>query len=416
MNLIIRAFVILLSTALLAQLPFVMNRYKTARLASEVERLNGKREKRPANGYRDVKGVIHVHSFAGGHSTGTYFELIDAARENSLDFVLMTEHVTDLFDSSAKSLDSRLGDTLWIGGNEVSTRDGDRFIVIEGSRDLGKLRKSSTDDFLAKMRDQGRQSLLVYPGEKWPEKVDGVEIFSLHTSAKQMNAFLFLMDALWSYGAYPELTLARHFLRPNENLEMFDRISQRKRIYLFGGNDAHSNIGFFLGDDANNRFLELKYDRYSSIFKLLRTHVLLPEGLPLEREQLLEALRRGNSYLGIDAIGDSTGFFFEARLGDRAALMGEEFEFADGEPELRVFSPLKATIAIFRNGEKVAEESGVSMMRFKPSGPGVYRTEVYFDGLGAPFDEMPWIISNPIWIRRVPGTPESGLSSGKPTL
>lgn len=416
MNLIIRAFLILISTALLAQLPFVVNRYRTARLATEIERLSETRAQSPENGYRDVKGVIHVHSFAGGHSTGTYFELIEAARENSLDFVVMTEHVTDLFDSAAKSLDSRLGDTLWIGGNEVSTGDGDRFIVIEGSRELGTLRKLPTDEFLSELKEQGRQSLLVYPGEKWPERIDGVEIFSLHTSAKQMNAFLFLMDALWSYGAYPELTLARHFSRPDENLEKFDKTSQRKHVYLFGGNDAHSNIGIFIGDDANNRFFELKYDRYETIFKLLRTHVLLPTGTALERSSLLEALGRGNSYVGIDAIGNSSGFFFEARNGDRAAVMGEEFDLADGDPEIRVFSPLKATIAIFRNGEKVAQESGVTSMTYIAGVPGVYRTEVYLDRLGAPFDEMPWIISNPIWVRRSTGTPQNGLSSGKPTL
>ena len=117
---------------------------------------------------------------------------------------------------------------------------------------------------------------------------------------------------------------------------------------------------------------------------------------------LLEALKRGNSYLGIDSIGDSAGFFFEARLGETSVLMGGEIDLSDGSPELRVVSPQKARIAIFRNGEKVAEEAGVVEMIHKPAAPGVYRTEVYLDSLGAPFDAMPWIISNPIWVRRAP--------------
>jgi hypothetical protein len=30
---------------------------------------------------------------------------------------------------------------------------------------------------------------------------------------------------------------------------------------------------------------------------------------------------------------------------------------------------------------------------------GTYRVEVYRDDLGSPFDKMPWIISNPIYVR-----------------
>jgi hypothetical protein len=30
---------------------------------------------------------------------------------------------------------------------------------------------------------------------------------------------------------------------------------------------------------------------------------------------------------------------------------------------------------------------------------GTYRVEVYQDGLGSPFDKMPWIISDPIYVK-----------------
>jgi len=32
-------------------------------------------------------------------------------------------------------------------------------------------------------------------------------------------------------------------------------------------------------------------------------------------------------------------------------------------------------------------------------GPGVYRVEVYREDLGEPFSKMPWIMSNPIYVR-----------------
>ena len=36
--------------------------------------------------------MIHVHSFLGGHSAGTFTEVITGAKANQLDFVIMTEH------------------------------------------------------------------------------------------------------------------------------------------------------------------------------------------------------------------------------------------------------------------------------------------------------------------------------------
>jgi hypothetical protein len=39
------------------------------------------------------------------------------------------------------------------------------------------------------------------------------------------------------------------------------------------------------------------------------------------------------------------------------------------------------------------------MAQFDARDPGAYRVEVYRDDLGQPFDKVPWIISNPIYVR-----------------
>lgn len=399
---------------LVAQVPFAVNRYRTARLASEIKTLEAARGPVPDLGFRDYKGVVHVHSFVGGHSTGTFDELIRAANGNGLDFVVMTEHVANDFDSAAKTLNERHGRAIWIGGNEMTTSDGDRFLVVEGFDELKALRFDSTKRLLVETEAREKLALVTYPESfrSWGADFDGIEVFSLHTNAKGMNPFLFIMDAAWSFGSYPELTLARHFRRPAENLARFDGITERRKVSLFGGNDAHSNIGFHVfGDDANNKLFELKYDRYAMIFSLMRTHVLIPANEALTRESVLKALRVGRSFFGLDILGDSSGFVFYADNVGEASVPGSEFDTARGAI-LRVASPLPARIVIFKEGKKVFESGGARSAEFKANENGTYRVEAYLDSLGAPFDEMPWVITNPIYVRD-PLTSSAGVP--KPT-
>ncbi len=58
-----------------------------------------------------------------------------------------------------------------------------------------------------------------------------------------------------------------------------------------------------------------------------------------------------------------------------------------------------ALIFRFKNGEKIFEETDKTEINFHAKEKGTYRTEVYLDSLGAPFDKMPWISAEPIYIR-----------------
>ena len=176
-------------------------------------------------GFRTLRGVSHVHSRLGGHSTGSFEDLIAAAKSNELDFVIMNEHVSHEFDTALKTLRERHGETLFLGGNELSSRDGDRFLVTEGAKELGDLRAPSNKELIASSEVKGRLLIHAYLDKSPNDRIvgDGAEVFSLHTNAKRMNPVLFLYDAFWTYRMYPELTLARHFRRPDENLKKYDR-------------------------------------------------------------------------------------------------------------------------------------------------------------------------------------------------
>lgn len=397
-----KIFLILLAIVFLAQIPFVFNRYKIGRLAETINYLQSRRVNLSYPGFIEYKGIIHAHTFLGGHSTGNFEEIIAGANSNNLDFVVVTEHFSDFYDSSALTLNGFYGKTLFVGGNEFNTVSGDRFLLIPGSADAPKFARQETDSFLDKIHLEEKIAFVTYP-EKLNSQTadfDGIEVFSLHTNAKKMNPVMFFFDAIWSYKKYPELITAKYFARPEANLQKYDEIAAYKNLTLFAGSDAHSNLGFhLLGDDSGGKILNLKFDRYETIFRLVRTRVLLEKDKPLTKENLLDALKKGHSFIGFDVLGDPAGFSFTAENESAEnKIMGDNIGLSGGV-RLRANAPLAGRFIIFRNGEKIIESDETNSIFFEVKDAGAYRVEVYLDALGAPFDKMPWIISNPIYVR-----------------
>lgn len=96
-----KIIIILLALIILSQVPFAYRRYRLSRLRNTIQQLAAQRVTHEnAGSYADYQGVIHVHTSLGGHSTGTFSELIAGAKANQLDFVIMTEHPQGEFDTA----------------------------------------------------------------------------------------------------------------------------------------------------------------------------------------------------------------------------------------------------------------------------------------------------------------------------
>ncbi|CAN5339517.1 hypothetical protein BH10ACI1_BH10ACI1_32050 [soil metagenome] len=392
---------ILLGILLVVQIPFIYRRFQISNRAGKINSLNANRINSANPNFNEYKGIIHAHTNLGGHSTGSFDELIEGANVNTLDFVVMTEHTAPLYDTSAKTLNGVYKDTLFVGGQEADTISGDRFLLVPGSAEAFADAKLETPAFLDKYHTQNKLALITYPEKfkSWDANFDGIEVFSLHTNAKKANPFYAFFDIIWSFSGYPELTIADYFKRSDENLQKFDEISQQRKITLFAGTDAHSNIGFhILGDDAGNKLINLKIDRYETIFRLVRAHVLIEKDKQLTQENLLAAIKKGNLFIGFDVLSDTSGFSFTAENGAENKIQGDEIALANGV-KLKISAPQTARFVIFKNGEKIAEEAEKTETIFEAKEKGVYRVEVYLDSLGADFDKTPWIISNPIYVR-----------------
>lgn len=363
---------------LLSQIPFAYRRYKLRRLNAAIQQLNSQRvapERRDE--FVDYKGVAHVHSFLGGHSSGAFSEIISAAQANQLQFVIMTEHTEKDFDTAAMTLSGMHGGVLFINGNETNAPNGDRLLALPG------------DVSIAAYPEEVES--LETPGLK------GVEIYNVFTNAKQINPVLAFFDVLWSQRSYPELIFALYLKRPDKNLERWDQALASSRLTATAGNDAHANIGVSLKDSSGKTVLGIQLDPYETSFRLVRMHVLIEHNKPFDATSLLEALKSGHCFIGFDFLGDSSGFAFEAENSGERKIQGDEISLKP-ETRLRVQTPVPGRIVLLKNGAVFVDESGISVKELPITERGVYRVEVYLPQLEMVV-QKPWIISNPIYVR-----------------
>jgi hypothetical protein len=394
--------------ALLTQTPFIYRRYQLGRLDAKIKELTGARAADLDPVYADYKGVIHVHSFLGGHSAGTFADITRAAQSNALAFVVMTEHPSGDYDTRALTLQGLRGGVLFVAGNETSESTADRFLTFGGtSAPGGTPPPASTQEVIDRARAAGQRIFVAHPEtfRSWREAsgFDGMEIYNLHADAKYINRPLLFFDGLWSYRSYPHLLWTRFYQSPDANLRRFDELTAPggggRKLVAIAGNDAHANVGLAFQDLAGHTIFALKLDPYERTFQVVRTHVLVERAAPLDEENLLSALAAGHAYVAFDILCDATGFRFTATNGAEQKLMGDEIARSGAGVRLRVTTPVNSRIEIIRNGQVVNEAQEVSSHEWTTNEAGVYRVVCYLPQLPAPLDRKPWIISNPVYVR-----------------
>jgi hypothetical protein len=399
-----KAALIFLAVFLLFQIPFIYRRIRLGNLYSAIRQVNAERVvDQTASAYTDYKGVIHVHSSLGGHSNGNFTDIISAANQNGLNFVVMTEHTSPLMDTSAMTLNGVHAGVLFINGNEINTASHDRMLLVPGSAEAATANTVGTQEVLMRQKSHGNLSFIAYPQEfqSWDiNGYDGMEVYNLYTNTKKINYFVTFFDGLWSYWSYPDLMFARFYERPSDDLKRWDELIAKKnqRVVAIAGNDAHSNVGFLLGDLTGKELIGLHLDPYERTFHIVRNHVLIEKEKPLTSETLLGALASGHSYIAFDLFGDSSGFTFTGENSQGGKIMGDEIELLDGV-RLTATTPVKARVLLIKDGQVIRDEDGTSRKEFSIVERGVYRVEVYLTQLGSLVKNKPWIISNPIYIK-----------------
>jgi hypothetical protein len=361
---------------LLAQIPFAYRRYKLRKLSATIRQLNSQRTQTRSN-FTEYKGVVHVHSFLGGHSSGSFSDIITAAQANQLNFVIMTEHTEKDFDTAAMTLQGVHGGVLFINGNETSAANGDRLLTLPND-----------------------VAIVAYPEEfkDWNTPgLDGVEIYNVFTNTRRANPLVAFFDVLWSHRAYPDLLFALYYERPNEGLKKWDQGLTGARLTATPGNDSHANIGISLRDSSGKTLAGIQLDPYETSFRLVRFHVLT-DAKALDAEQLLAAVKAGHCFIGFDLFGDTTGFTFEAESGSERKMQGDEITLT-ADTRLRIHTPIAARLLLLKDGSVILNEPGITTKEIAVTERGVYRVELYLPEVERIIGEKPWIISNPIYVR-----------------
>ncbi|HEV7700538.1 MAG TPA: hypothetical protein VGO43_09955 [Pyrinomonadaceae bacterium] len=396
----LRIIGILAVAVLLLQIPFAYRACQVSTTANRIREANV--QSSPISGrFREYRGVMHVHSVHSGEISDSFDELLNAGCDNQLDFVMLTEHYSTAFDTSALTLNGWYGSTLYVAGNELNSRPGDRVLMVPGGPEAAGMRLKQTNEAIDEIHAKTSLAFVAYPEKfaAWDTAFDGVEVFNLNTELRAANPVVAALDYPWSGQVDRPLAISRYLTRPDANLRSFDEIAAKRKIVLTAGLDAHSAIGFHIfGDDLGQHLFGIKVDPYSDIFRIARLHMLADPKSQLTRDSLIAALKNGSFFVGFDVLGDTTGFRFSAEGSGQSQGMGAELNWVPGT-KLRASSLIPARIVILKNGEKLAESSGATELTADVTGPAAYRVEVYREGLGLGFENVPWILSNPIYIR-----------------
>jgi hypothetical protein len=330
----------------------------------------------------EAEGVYHIHSKLSD-GWGTVDKIVRAGSGNRLDFLILTDHGNPNLQSLA-SQGWKEG-VLILAGSELSVSRG--HLVALDFRLPSQPFSQNTENAVHEITALGGFTIIAHPYSKvkwsWGEYVgySGLEIIN-GDSMLRSN----LSHALPYFPALllkPEFVLLKMLSNPSSFLARWDERNARFPLYGYFGTDAH----LF----------------YRPAFTLLHLHLLLQKPLSRDFEtaknQVFSALRSGRFYNAIDAAARAKGFGFAAKKGNRTSPMGETVRL-DSPVRLEVQAPysFKLEIDLICNGKKITS-SRAKTLSYETTMPGIYRVEVFLRER-SPLDKgVPWIVSNPIFLK-----------------
>ena len=331
----------------------------------------------------EMRGTYHIHSSLSDGKKSVE-EIAAEAQRASLDFIILVDHGSP--NRESLEAQGKAGDLLILAGSELSVSRG-HLVGLDISDFKGEFPQDAESAAYA-IRAASGFSVIAHPYSRvpwsWGEYVgySGLEIISAYSAVgkKPTRALPFLPALMFK----PQFVFLRLLKRPEANLRKWDSLAQNTPIYGYFGADAHL--------------------LYRPLLSFLNLHVLFDqspgENFSEARAQIFSALREGRFYNSVNAAAPAGGFRFHGSRDAGRIRMGEELGWEEGLT-LHVEAPFdrRFRIELLRNGRTVGttwdRKLAHAVLR-----PGVFRVEVYLEG-GTPLPkDVPWIVSNPIFIRK----------------
>ena len=333
----------------------------------------------------EVSGAFHIHStFSDGKSTVE--RIAECASDRSLNFIVITDHGRPNYES-LRSAGWKEG-VLVLCGSELSQNRG--HLVGVGFDPPSSPFSSTAEHAVHQVHGLGGFTIIAHPYSKvlwsWGPVADysGVEIISADSMLKRsLPLSLLYIPALL---IDPQFALIKVLERPEKNLKKWDSLNERQHIFGYYSVDAH----LF----------------YNALFSSLHLHVLLSKPLAKEfstaASQVLASLRRGHFYNAVDGAAQAKGFRFWATQADEVFPMGSRLPI-DRETTLHAAMPVGVALEaqILHNGTPVFWSHEKRWSYPVESGAGTYRVEVYLKERSPMRKDIPWILSNPIFLEEI---------------
>jgi hypothetical protein len=355
-----------------------------------------------AHAWHELVVNLHMHTqYSDG--SGTHSELAKAAIRCGLDAIIVTDH------------------NVWVSGPEDYYRDGDRRVLLMVGEEIHNQARQPQKNHLLVFGAQQELAPLAHDPQRLLDgiaKAGGLAFIAhpIDPAAPAVNEEdLSWVD--WDISGFTGIELWNGFsefktviqsklhalyyiFNPKrinrgplpEALKKWDALlAEGKRVVAIGGSDAHQSA-HRLGPW---RLIVFPYEFH---FRTVNTHVLTPRPLredAIEDARLiLEALRRGNAFIGFDLPARTEGFRFTAQGKHGTAIMGEEIT-CEGGITFQIRLPLRTECRLLKDGKTIKTWLNKDSCTHITTEPGVYRVEAYLDYLGI---RRGWIFSNPIYV------------------
>ncbi len=327
---------------------------------------------RGLTGLRDYRGVVDFRMRESGLDQAAAAEL---ALKAQVDFVFLADRVDSSADYGTTGFTNQI---LFIAGASFPASQGGEVLGFNLTAPVDP--KLGAKELISAIRDQDAIAAVAgasqFASADDYALADAIEVYDFGRQWSERSGSSLYLRALF-------LSADRFFsgfdVRPDAELAAFDRMAA----------GAHATLLAGLGAPGETKVIGMNVGNPAQRMLVFTTHVLARER---QVGPVVDALRRGNSYVSFDILGYVPNFAFYAQHGDERVMMGDEVELAQGVALRTELHDPAERIVLLANGVEVASVENATQLEFAPKVPAAYRIEAYREGL-------PWIYSNPVYVR-----------------
>lgn len=332
----------------------------------------------------EIEGVYHIHStFSDGRKT--LDEIAKLASSAGLNFIILTDHGSPNYKSYSSQ--GWMEGVLVLAGSELSVSRG-HLVALDFKLPSHNFSQNA-EEAVYEIMAEGGFSIIAHPYSKiqwsWGEFVgySGIEIINAESALRR--DLLLSLPYLPALLVKPEYALIKMLDSPHRNLRKWDEFNDQHTVYGFYSVDAH----LF----------------YRSLFNFLRLHLLLQSPLSADfasaSQQVYETLRKGDFYSSIHAAAQANGFrFWGEKEGATIPMGGTVLLDSPVTLHIKAPFPFAKEIHLFHDGKMTFRSAGENAS-YEATQAGAYRVEVFLRERSPLGKNIPWILSNPIFLKEV---------------